>query len=484
MIFSAVSKFPASCDTVLRFLSVNTTIFFEEPKLQAAYDQFLGGDPLILEHMEIRSLRLAFQGQYINLLLAGFDSQTAHPYDDLRKLVAKVGTKLAELHTVSLFIDRINLLTFADESILLTQISSILPLCEYTFDVHISKKKIRSEISAAVLTDPSMQRFLAEGLVLAQSVMTARDLVNETADILTPDEMAKRTQSLGIQYGFQTEILDAHACEKMGMGLFLAVAKGSALEPRFLILRWNGGAEGDAPIALVGKGITYDTGGLAIKTSSMELMNYDMNGAAAVIGAMCAIARQKLPFNVVAAIAACENAVDAKSCRNGDVFISMSGQTVYIRNTDAEGRLSMADAITYCARYEHPKEILEIAGLTGSVCNFYGKVCAAALTTTQPLYNRLTSVSELSGEKYAQMPAFDEYRNLLKTPFADLNNAPEGEPGGILAALFLDCFHDDIPFLSIDSGAMPFTRTASDCQPAGGTGFGVRSLYYYIKHSS
>lgn len=482
MIFSTVSHYPSTCDTVLRFLPANAAVSFEEPALQTAYHQLLGRDPLVLEHLEIRSLRLVIQGGYVTLLLAGFDNQTAHPFDDLRKLTVKIGTKLTELHTVSLFIDRINQLTFAEEAVLLTQISSMLPLCEYTFDAHLSEKKRRPETSVAVLSDPSLQPSLEEGLILAQAVMTARDLVNETADILTPEEMAKRAQFLGRQYGFQTEVLTVQECENLGMGLFLAVARGSALEPRFLILRWNGGAEGDAPIALVGKGITYDTGGLAIKTSSMELMNFDMNGAAAVIGAMCAIAQQKLPHNVVGVIAACENAVDAKSCRNGDVFTSMSGQTVYIRNTDAEGRLTMADAITYCARHEHPKEILEIAGLTGSVCNFYGKVCAAALTTTQSLFDRLSNTSDLSGEKYAQMPAFDEYRSLLKTPFADLNNSPAGEPGGILAALFLDCFHDDVPFLSIDSGAMPFTRTASDCQPAGGTGFGVRSLYYYIKN--
>lgn len=483
MFFSTVSLLSSPHDTVLRFLSAGERISFQAPAIQAAFNQLPGEDPLTLEHMEIRTLRFPIQGQYSNIILAAFDNHTAHPYDEFRKLTAKIGTCLSKLRTSSLFIDRIDALNFVEESVLFTQLSSILPLCEYHFDAHCSKKANRTEIAVSILADPSMQPYLAEGLALSKAVMTARDLVNEPADILTPAELAKRTQSLAHQYGFQVEILDARACEELGMGLFLAVAKGSALEPRFLILRWMGGAEEEDPIAFVGKGITYDTGGLAIKTSSMEVMNYDMNGAAAVIGAMCAIARQKLPCNVIAVVAACENAVDAKSYRNGDVFTSMSGQTVYVRNTDAEGRLTMADAITYCTKYEHPKEILEIAGLTGSVSNFYGKICAAALTTTQALYDRLVRVSRQSGEKYAQMPAFDEYRKLLETPFADLNNAPEKEPGGILAALFLDCFHEQVPFLSIDSGAMPFTRTASDCQSVGGTGFGVRSLYYYVKSS-
>ena len=175
----------------------------------------------------------------------------------------------------------------------------------------------------------------------------------------------------------------------------------------------------------MGKGITYDSGGLALKGSGMELMRYDMNGAAAVIGAMCAVADNALPRNVVAVVAACENMVDARSYRNGDVFPSMSGKTVYVRNTDAEGRLTMADAITYCVRKESPSEILEVAGLTGSVCNFYGKVCAAGL--------------------------------------------------------FLASFHEDVPFLHVDFGAMPFVKSKSDCQGEGGTGFGVKTLYHYIK---
>jgi len=262
----------------------------------------------------------------------------------------------------------------------------------------------------------------------------------------------------------------------------LSVAKGSSLEPRFIIMRYHGGSDGQAPIAFVGKGITYDSGGLAIKTGGgMTSMRFDMNGAAAVIGAMCAISRMQLQKNVVAVVAACENAVDANSYRNGDVLASMNGQTVFVQNTDAEGRLTMADAITYCVRKEHPSEILEVAGLTGSVCNFFGSVCAAALTRQQELFDRIADLMPTTGEKYAQMPAFPEYRQLLKCPYADLNNSPAGGPGGILAGLFLDAFSEDVPFLHVDFGAMPFTSQKSDCQGAGGTGFGVKTLYHYVK---
>ncbi len=468
------------CGAVLRFLPAGAPVSFGAPDLQQAYEAHFSGDPLTLSHSEVRSLRLPWKGGFCTVLLAGFDSGVSHPMDDLRALTAKLGTALAAEKTAQVYLDGTEALTFAAEDAVLLQITSTLPLCEYAFDQYLSRKEPRIEHTLFVRGDDSLSSVCEEGLALAQAVMTARDLVNDIADVLTPEELARRCTLLGQQYGFSVDVLDRAQCQALGMNLFLAVAQGSRLEPRFIVLRWHGGGD-EPPIALVGKGITYDSGGLAIKTSGMESMRFDMNGAAAVIGAMCAIAGRKLPRNVVAVVAACENMVDANSYRNGDVFTSMNGQTVFVRNTDAEGRLTMADAITYCIRKEAPSQVVEVAGLTGSVCNFYGKYCAAALTTEQSLFDRVASLMEVTGEKYAQMPAFDEYRELLKTPYADLNNAPEGGMGGILAGLFLAAFHEDTPFLHIDFGATPFTKSKSDCQPEGATGFGVKTLYHYVK---
>ena len=468
------------CDTILRFLPAGGPICFQAPELQEAYAACLTGDPLTLSHKEIRSLRLPFRGGFVTVLLAGFDSGVSQPFDDLRKVTAKLGAALVDCGGQQAYLDGTEALTFASEREIVGQIAAVLPLCTYRFDryhTETSPVSLRAVTIGAALEAADA---LEEGTVLARSVMIARDLVNELARVLTPEELARRCLELGAEFGFEVEVLDRKACEELGMGLFLAVSAGSALEPRFIVLRWRGGG-GEPPIALVGKGITYDTGGLAIKTSSMDSMRFDMNGAAAVIGAMCAIAARKLPCNVTAAVAACENAVGPESYRNGDVYPSMNGKTVFVRNTDAEGRLSMADAITYCVRREKPSQLIEVAGLTGSVCNFYGKVCAAALTTHQVMFDRLAALMPVTGEKYAQMPAFPEYRELLKTPYADLNNAPADGPGGILAGLFLAEFHEDVPFLHVDFGAMPFTSAPSDGQPAGGTGFGVRTLYHYVK---
>lgn len=469
-------------DTVLRFLPARTPVSFGEPGLREAYAACFPGDKLTLEHKQLRGVRIPRRGGAVNLLLAGFDCHAPAPFDALRQLTAKAGAALADYGAQSVLIDRLDALAFAPEEEIASQICSVLPLCEYQFDKYLSARKARQPIRAALLSDRDLAPAIQEGLHLAQAVMTARDLVNEIADVLTPAELANRCEALGRLHGFETEVLDRATCEELNMGLFLAVARGSEEEPKFIVMRWRGGEAEQPPIAFVGKGITYDSGGLAIKSSGMESMRFDMNGAAAVIGAMCAIADQKLPRNVIAVVAACENMVDARSYRNGDVFTSMNGQTVFVRNTDAEGRLTMADAMTYCIRQEHPSELLEVAGLTGSVCSFYGSVCAAALTTHQELFDRIAALMPVTGEKYAQMPAFEEYKALLKTPYADLDNAPAGGAGGILAGLFLAAFHEDVPFLHIDFGRMPFTDKKSDCQGEGGTGFGVKTLYHYVKN--
>ena len=482
MKFAVSSAASGSFDTLIRVLNTETPICFGDPALQKAYQAVFPDDSLTLSHKQILPLRLPVEGRYVTVLLAGFDKEAPAGMDDLRSLFAALGTALMQHKAKTVLVDRLDALTIASEEEVLYQLASVLPLCEYRFETYLSQKSPQSNMAVTVLTDCGLDS-LEEGHVLAESVMTARDLVNDLADVLTPEEMARRCCAYGAEYGFDVEVLDEAQCRKLGMNLFLSVAKGSALAPKFIVMRYFGGAEGQAPIAFVGKGITYDSGGLHIKTGDgMTSMRFDMNGAAAVIGAMCAISRRKLAKNVVAVVAACENAVDANSYRNGDVLTSMNGKTVFVQNTDAEGRLTMADAITYCVREEKPSEILEVAGLTGSVCNFFGTVCAAALTRTQAMFDRVAALMPITGEKYAQMPTFPAYAQLLKSPYADLNNAPAGGCGGILAGFFLDVFAEDVPFLHVDFGAMPFTSQKSDGQGAGGTGFGVKTLYHYVKN--
>ena len=471
-------------ETVLRFIPAGQEVTFFDPQLQQAYTAAFPGDQLCLDHKQIRTLRMKLAEGYTTVLLAGFNNSCAAPYDDFRALTAAAGTALVKEKVETLLIDRLDTITFANEADLVCQLAATLPLCEYRFDAYLSRKSKVADHQVTLLADESSADALQEGQVLAQSVMTARDLVNELAEVLTPEEMARKTVELGQQCGFDVEVLDRQQCQELGMNLFLAVSRGSTLEPKFIIMRYQGSRKNEAPIALVGKGITYDSGGYNIKKSSMESMRFDMNGGAAVIGAMCAIARRKLPVNVVAAVAACENMVDADAFRNGEVIKSMNGQTVFVRNTDAEGRLTMADAMTWCIRSENPSELLEVAGLTGSVCSFYGSVCAATLSNDPAIFQRVTDLMPVTGEKYAAMPFFLEYRQQLSCPYADLNNAPLNAPPGILAGFFLEAFSEGVPFMHVDFGAMPFTGRRSDGQPEGGTGFGVKTLYYYVKTRS
>lgn len=472
---------------VICYMTAGERIRFTDPALQAAYAHVFDADDVRAEAGKVLSFRLPVNGRFVTVLAAGMDPAAADPMDQLRKLTGRAGTMLKELDVRIIYIDGISGMTQE----MLSVLCATLPLCEYAFDKYHSKKSgyrgVRVFLHAAGTADPAvpmtaaqMTAASAEGLLLADSVCAARDLVNDQAESMTPLAMAACVTELGKQYGFETEILDRARCEELGMGLFLAVARGSANEPAFIIMRYHGGAPDAAPIGFVGKGITYDSGGYHIKTGGMESMYMDMNGGAGVIGAMCAIAGAQLPVNITAVVAACENMVDAKAFRNGDVLTSMNGKTVFVQNTDAEGRLTMADAITYCIRNEHPSEIIEMAGLTGSVCNFYGDACAAALPTDMVLFDRIASLTPLTGERYACMPDFPEYHESLKSPYADITNAPQSTPG-ICAALFLCSFSEDVPFISIDTGKMPFNSRVYDGHPAGATGFGVHTLYRYAK---
>ncbi len=340
---------------------------------------------------------------------------------------------------------------------------------EYDFDRYRRKKRLWPE---RTIWAPGLER-VEEVRVLAECVRQCRDLVNETAAALTPDALAEFCRSLGKKYGFSVEVLPPPD----GMGLFRAVAQGSALPPKLIVLRHCGG-EG-APICLVGKGVTYDCGGLSLKKSAMELMRFDMNGAATVLGAFCAAVRLGVRKNLTAVFAACENAIGPAAYRNGDILTALDGTTVYVTDTDAEGRLTMADAIAYCKANFHPSAVLAVAGLTGSVLSFLGPDVCAVLTRDDGLYARWTAAGEAAGEPAMRMPYLPQYRRALDCPYADLQNSAPVAPG-ITAGVFLSCFAGETPFLHVDLGAAPFRIASSPGLPAGATGWGVETLYRFL----
>lgn len=360
-------------------------------------------------------------------------------------------------------------------------------LGSYRFDRYLTEKKKRNLETLRLGSDQERQNEVAEGLhlgqILGQAANFARDLVNEPANVLTPEQLAQRAQKAGEEWGFEVEVLEEKALEKLNMKAFLEVGKASANRPRLIIMRYRGDAENSEEIlGLVGKGLTYDSGGLSIKSGeSMPTMKYDMGGAAAVIGAISAIARRNLPLNVVAVVAACENLISGKGYRPGDIIGSRAGKSILINSTDAEGRLTLADALHYIITEEEVQTVVDVATLTGAAIVALGHTTTAVLTNDQNLYEKLERASLKSGERVWQLPAFSEYEELNKTPLADLKNTGGRGAGTITAGLFVQEFVQEKPWLHLDIAGTAFASKDLDYLAEGATGVGVRLLYHFAE---
>jgi len=344
-----------------------------------------------------------------------------------------------------------------------------LLLGAYRFDRHRSEK----EEKALTLRLPGADEVLERARKVAEGVYLARDLVNEPPNLLTPEALAERALELGA-LGVEVEVLDEEAIASLGMGAFLAVAQGSENPPRFIRLRYAPpGAR--ARLDLVGKGLTFDSGGYSLKpTESMTTMKGDMAGAAAVLGAMKSAALLGLPVEIRGYIAACENMISGRAYRVGDVLKTLSGKTVEVMNTDAEGRLTLADALCYAER-EGAERILELSTLTGAAVVALGEE-VAALFATEPAWGSLVQeAARRAGEKVWPMPLEKAYREKLKSPVADLKNVGDRNGGAITAALFLSEFVR-VPLAHLDIAGPAFAKKGHALGPEGGTGFGVRTI--------
>ena len=484
MIFKTVTSCPQDIDTIVSYMQYDDIPDFSDAALQEAYDLALGGDALNLSAGNVKSFRIRYTGKFVNLILVAFDFATENEFDDFRKVTLKLGTKLNEVKAEKIYVEGLNY--FENNSEIAFQFSSTLPLCDYAFDKYKEKKSDYTAKELLVFsntnTSQAINNSLLEGLNLAEGICIARNLTNEPSDVLTPSELADRTVLYGQKYGFDVEVFDKDECEKLGMSAFLTVSRGSAYEPKMIVMRYNGDSSTSISQGVIGKGLCYDSGGLYLKPgASMEHSKADMAGGAAVIGAMCAIAMNKLPKNVTAVVAACENMLDGNGYRNGDIVHTMSGKSVFVGSTDAEGRLTLADAITYMIRHENVDSIIELSTLTGSCANFFGDICCGVLTTDDELFAKLSACSEVSGEKYWRLPHFDEYREFIKSDIADLHNTSTSGAGGICAGLFLDEFKENTPFLHLDVAGMTFSKKKKEGFPKGGTGYGVKTVYQYIK---
>lgn len=321
----------------------------------------------------------------------------------------------------------------------------------------------------------------AEGVAVC--VLKARDFVNHPSRFMTPVQLAKEAVKIGEEVGIEVEIFDKAAIEGLKMGAFLAVSRGAVDEPRLIVMRYHGGKEEEAPVALVGKGVMFDSGGYSLK-SKMSTMHDDMGGAAAVIGAINAIAKQKLPINVVAVVAACKNMVSGDAYVPGDILTSMNGKTIEMLNADAEGRLTLADAITYAIHKEGAEMIIDIATLTGAASGAVGKRSAALIVNDEELAAEISDASVISCEKVWRLPADKELFVALKSEVADIRNSNPNNPVGggvIIAGLFIQEFTEGKPWAHIDMAPVNWLPEGNSYCIKGGTGYGVSLLYETVK---
>lgn len=319
-------------------------------------------------------------------------------------------------------------------------------------------------------------RVLAETAVVDRWVCFARDLTNRPANKLTPAMLAKRVEEQAGALGVECQVLDENETRALGMEAFHAVGDSSANPPRLIVLRYQGGPAGQAPLALVGKGVCFDSGGYSLKTS-MRGMKGDMAGAAAVCGTLFALAENHVPVNVTAVAPCVENRVSPASFLPDDVIGSMSGKTIEIGSTDAEGRLILADAITYAIIKENACKVVDIATLTGAIGRMLGGVAAGVMCNNDDFYAALEAAAARSGEKFWRMPDFPEYKKLIESPVADLYNSSDG-CGAIAAGLFLGAFAEDTPWIHLDiAGTSHSGKQSQPYQPKGATGMGVTTMY-------
>jgi len=347
-----------------------------------------------------------------------------------------------------------------------------------------SKKPTVAAITVATSAAKEAEKHFAVFNAVAEGVFLTRDLVSEPANILYPKSFAERIQALSVD-GVEVEVLGEAEMTKLGMGSLLSVGQGSERESQLAIMRWNGGKKGDQPIAFVGKGVTFDTGGISIKPASgMEQMKWDMGGAGTVVGLMKALAGRKAKVNVVAIVGLVENMPSGNASRPGDVVTSMSGQTIEVINTDAEGRLVLADALWYCQDRYAPKFMIDLATLTGAIIVTLGNEHAGIFTDDDAIASRLSASGDEVGDKVWRLPLHDDYDKRINCDIADMSNmgSPAGA-GSITAAQFLKRFTNDTPWCHMDVAGTVWSNKNLPLSEKGGTGFGVRLLNHFVEEN-
>ncbi len=358
----------------------------------------------------------------------------------------------------------------------------------YRFDKYRTKDKasdkpVLKSVTVVTSAADKAKKAYAPLAAIADAVAFTRNLVSEPANILYPETLAAECKKLS-KLGVTVEVLSETQMKKLGMGALLGVGQGSRRESKLVVMQWHGGKKGAKPVALVGKGVTFDTGGISIKPSGgMEEMKWDMAGSATVIGTMRALAARKAKANVVGVVGLVENMPDGNAQRPGDVVKSMSGQTIEVINTDAEGRLVLADALWYCQDRFKPQAMVNLATLTGAILVCLGSHRAGLFSNNDGVANSLMASADTTNERLWRMPMGPEYDKMINCDIADMQNVGEGrEAGSTTAAQFLQRFVNDVPWAHLDIAGVAWqNKPSSPLAPKGAVGWGVRLLSDWVE---
>ncbi|MFH1858326.1 MAG: leucyl aminopeptidase [Candidatus Omnitrophota bacterium] len=421
------------------------------------------------------------------LFLVGLGKREKFKAEVLRQAAGSAGKALRNyrLEEGTLLVDSFSVAGLSPEAVV-EILTEGVRLGAYVFDRY---KTVRDEPKKALkkitllserLSSSRLEHSVTVAKIVTDSVVRVRDLISEPSNEVTPSRLASIAKAIGKNSGIRVTVLEDAAVRKMGMGGLAAVSQGSREGARFIIMEYQLQKKRRPLFVFVGKGITFDTGGISIKPAqNMEHMKYDMSGAAAVIGTLEAASRLKLPFRLVGLIPTCENMPGGGAYKPGDILKALNGKTIEVVNTDAEGRLILADALSYAARYK-PDGVIDVATLTGACIIALGHFAIGLLTNNPSLAKRIAQAGETSGERVWELPLWEEYSELIKSDVADVKNTGDGTAGTITGAAFLKEFVA-YPWVHLDIASRAWTEKDLPYVPKGATGIGVRLLINFLR---
>lgn len=398
----------------------------------------------------------------------------------LRNNCAKLLKKINELKFKNILIEKINFANLEEEVFLKSMVEGLL-LTDYDFKKYKSDKDEEKEKNIYIdgFSISNKNDILNEVSNVAKAINNARDMIVEPTNNLYPEELAKRAVEIANESGFKIEVLEEDKIKELGMEAFLTVSKGTNNRPRLIVMEYNNGGDKDF-IGLVGKGLTCDTGGYSIKShEGLKYMKSDMSGAAYVIAIMSSLAKNKCKVNVKAVVATCENVVDGNSYKPGDVVKSMKGKTIEVLNTDAEGRLTLADALHYIIDKQKVSKVIDMATLTGHAGSTFGSLFTPIFSNNDEFYEKFMETAKETGEDFWRMPLDERYRSYIDSDVADIKNT--GSAGTITASMFLKEFVDDTPWIHLDIAATAIQwPVVYEYSSRGASGVTVRTIYELI----